>query len=122
MDIIPADRLETGVSEGFRDDGYVIRRHGHPLCNVLANSEFGCVVSQNSLGFTYAMNSRENKLTPWSNDIMRDNNGEMLLVKGLGRYYDIVSGSTAVYSSGPVFSKKRTMDNSFSRFSTRPAM
>ena len=98
MDIIPAEALETGVSEGFRDDGYVIRRHGHPLCNVLANSEFGCVVSQNSLGFTYAMNSRENKLTPWSNDIMRDNNGEMLLVKGLGRYYDIISGSTAVFS------------------------
>ncbi len=100
MDIIPAEPYETGLSEGFRDSGYIIKKKGHPLCNVIASEEFGCIVSQNSLGFSYAMNSRENKLTPWYNDIMRDNNGEMLLVKGLGRYYDIVSGSTAVFSPG----------------------
>ena len=97
-DIVPAEPLDTGVSEGFRGSGYVVKSKGHPFCNIIASPEFGCVVTQNSLGFTYAMNSRENKLTPWYNDIMRDNGGEMLLVKGLGRYYDIIAGSTAVFS------------------------
>ncbi len=99
-DIVPADAIDTGFSEGFRDNSYIVERHGHPFCHVLASEEFGCVVSQNSLGFTYALNSRENKLTPWYNDIMRDNDGEMLLVKGLGKYFDIIAGSTAVFSPG----------------------
>lgn len=96
-EVIPAEPLDTGFSEGFRGDGYVIKSKGHPFCNIIASPEFGCVVTQNSLGFTYAMNSRENKLTPWYNDALRDNGGEMLLVKGLGRYYDIIAGSTAVF-------------------------
>ena len=100
MEIVPAEPYDTGLTEGFRDNGYLIRGKGHPLCNVLASPEFGTIVSQNSLGFTYALNSRENKLTPWYNDIMRDNNGEMLLVKGIGRYYDIIAGSTAIFSPG----------------------
>ncbi|MBR5089914.1 MAG: hypothetical protein IK093_10850, partial [Ruminiclostridium sp.] len=100
MELIPGEPYDTGLSEGFHDDSYVISSKGHPLCNVIASEEFGCIVSQNSLGFTYALNSREFKLTPWYNDIMRDNNGEMLLVRGLGRYCDIISGSTAVFSPG----------------------
>ncbi len=98
FDIVPAEAVGTGFSEGFRDSSYIIGQHRHPLCNVIASEEFGCVVSQNSLGFTYALNSRENKLTPWYNDIMRDNNGELLLVKGVGKYFDLIAGSTAVFS------------------------
>ena len=98
MELVPAEPYDAGLSEGFRNDGYIVKSKGHPLCTVLASEEFGTVLSQNSLGFTYAMNSRENKLTPWYNDVMRDNNGEMLLVRGIGRYCDIISGSTAVFS------------------------
>lgn len=98
MDIVPAEPYDTGLSEGFRDGGYVVGHKGHPFCSVLAGEEFGSIVSQNSLGFTYALNSRENKLTPWYNDVMNDNNGELLLLKGIGKYYDLVSGSTAVFS------------------------
>ena len=102
MEIVPAEPFDTGLEDGFRDSSYIIGKHGtasgHPLCNVIASEEFGCIVSQNSLGFTYALNSRENKLTPWYNDIMRGDGGEMLLVRGLGRYYDIIAGGTAVFS------------------------
>ncbi len=98
MEIVPCEILKTGGREGFGENCFVIDKKGHPLCNVIASRSFGCVVSQNSLGFTYALNSRENKLTPWYNDIMHDNNGEMLLVKGTGRYYDIIRGSRAVFS------------------------
>ncbi len=98
MEFIPCEQDDSAGREGFKDDGYVISEKGHPLCNVLASREFGCVLSQNSLGFSYAMNSRENKLTPWYNDVMQDNDGEMLLIKGNGCYYDIISGARAVFS------------------------
>ncbi|HUS15227.1 MAG TPA: glucoamylase family protein [Chloroflexia bacterium] len=43
-----------------------------PWTNVLANSEFGALVSESSLGTTWSLNSRENRLTPWSNDPVSD--------------------------------------------------
>ncbi|MBQ8903028.1 MAG: hypothetical protein IJY73_01850, partial [Oscillospiraceae bacterium] len=94
------DLLKTDIPEGFSDDSFIIDKKGHPWCNVLASRNFGGIVSQNSLGFTYAINSRENKLTPWYNDTMHDNNGEMLLVRGLGKYYDIIKGARTVFSPG----------------------
>lgn len=98
MDTVPCQPLKTGGREGFGENCFIIDRKGHPWCNVIASKSFGCVVSQNSLGFTYALNSRENKLTPWYNDIMRDNDGERLLVHGTGRYYDIIKGARAVFA------------------------
>lgn len=85
-------------AEGFSRGKFACKSANHPWCNVIANSSFGTLVSQNSLGFTWAMNSRENKLTPWDNDITRDNSGEMLLIKRRGMYYDLVKGSKAVFS------------------------
>ncbi len=98
MEIMPCDPLKTDIPEGFSEDGYIIDKKGHPWCNVLASRNFGCIVSQNSLGFTYAMNSRENKLTPWYNDILHDNNGEMLLFKEGGNYHDIIAGARTVFT------------------------
>ena len=98
LDIVPCEPLKTGGREGFGENCYIIDKKGHPFCNVIASRSFGCVVSQNSLGFSYALNSRENKLTPWNNDTMHDNNGEMLLVKGTGRYYDIIKGARTVFA------------------------
>ncbi len=43
-----------------------------PWSNVLANPEFGCLVSESTLGSTWWLNSRENRLTPWSNDPVSD--------------------------------------------------
>lgn len=97
MEIFPCEMLKTGEKVGFSDGKFVVEQKKRPWCNVIANRSFGTVVSQNSLGFSYALNSRENKLTPWYNDILHDNNGEMLLIRGNGCYYDIVSGSRAVF-------------------------
>lgn len=92
---------EEGENE-FTDEGYVIgaKTEGaeNTWCNVLANPRFGTLLSQNSLGFTWAINSRENKLTPWSNDIIRDNEGEMLLIKSGALYYDLIRGSRAEFT------------------------
>ncbi|MCL2071994.1 MAG: hypothetical protein FWH07_07165, partial [Oscillospiraceae bacterium] len=70
-----------------------------PWCNVLANSRFGTLVSDSSLGFTWALNSRENKLTPWINDLRTDNRGELLVMKFAdSKLYDLIDGTRAVFS------------------------
>lgn len=65
---------------------------------VLANKAFGTMVSDKALGFTWALNSRENKLTPWYNDTMSDNRGELLIMKYNGVLYDLISLSKAVFT------------------------
>jgi cyclic beta-1,2-glucan synthetase len=52
-----------------------------PWINVVANPEFGFQVSESGSGFTWSGNSRENKLTPWSNDPVSDSPGEALFVR-----------------------------------------
>jgi cyclic beta-1,2-glucan synthetase len=52
-----------------------------PWCNVLANEQFGCLVSESSLGVTWALNSGENKLTPWRNDPILDTPSEVLYLR-----------------------------------------
>ena len=73
---------------GFADNGreYVIRlgeglRTPEPWVNVIANSEFGFLVSESGAGFTWWLNSHENQLTPWSNDHVMDTPGEVIYVR-----------------------------------------
>ncbi len=72
---------------GFLADGreYVIpmtlengRLHLPPMpwVNVLANPDFGCIVSERGASYTWSRNSQANRLTPWSNDPIRDPHGE----------------------------------------------
>ncbi len=96
LPILPCN--SKGKQSGFKENGFVISHEKNTWCNLLSNPNFGTLLSQNSLGFTWALNSRENKLTPWSNDIIRDNRGEMLLIKTGCLYYDIIRGSKAEFS------------------------
>ena len=69
---------------GFDRDGhdYVVTNTNTPMpwVNVLSNPRFGCIVSSTMAGFTFAFNAQRFKLTGWSNDIVRDNASEMLLI------------------------------------------
>ena len=73
---------------GFTPDGeeYVtVLRDGErtpaPWVNVIANAGFGFQVSADGSGCTWAGNSREHRLTPWSNDPVGDRSGEVLYVR-----------------------------------------
>jgi cyclic beta-1,2-glucan synthetase len=68
---------------GFAEDGreYVISLVGRastpaPWSNVLANEQFGALVTERGSMCTWSVNSRENQLTPWSNDAVSDPSGE----------------------------------------------
>lgn len=52
-----------------------------PWCNILANKDFGSLVSESGLGFTWSLNSGEHRLTPWSNDDVRDPQSEALYLR-----------------------------------------
>ncbi len=52
-----------------------------PWLNVIANPMFGFQVSEAGSGYTWSENSRENKLTPWSNDPVSDTPGEAIYVR-----------------------------------------
>lgn len=52
-----------------------------PWTNVIANEEFGFIVTEWGTGFTWTGNSRENKLTPWYNDPIIDIPGEIVYIR-----------------------------------------
>ena len=84
---------------GFCGESYVINEKPPlPWCHVLSSPVFGTLLSSGSLGFTFAFNSRENRLTPWDNDPSRDNLGERLILNVDGTLCDLIRGSAAVFS------------------------
>ncbi|MBA2502218.1 MAG: hypothetical protein H0V27_04975 [Pyrinomonadaceae bacterium] len=74
-----------GFSEGARE--YVtILGEGQwtpaPWTNVVANEhDFGFLVTETGGGYTWSVNSRENRLTPWSNDAVSDSPGEIIYLR-----------------------------------------
>ena len=73
---------------GFTPDGreYVITTAPGqvtpaPWVNVLANPQFGSVVSENGLAYTWSENAHEFRLTPWHNDPVCDSSGEAFYLR-----------------------------------------
>jgi cyclic beta-1,2-glucan synthetase len=68
---------------GFTPDGreYIITLQPEqatpaPWANVIANPNFGTVISESGGAYTWAQNSHELRLTPWNNDPVTDATGE----------------------------------------------
>ena len=86
---VPSEELilDTGLG-GFTADGreYVITTHTGqqtpaPWVNVLANPEFGAVVSESGPTYTWRENAHEFRLTPWSNDSVGASAGEAFYLR-----------------------------------------
>ncbi len=84
----PADLAFDNGLGGFSPDGreyviYLDPPHPTPVpwVNVVANPAFGFLVSESGGGYTWALNSGENRLTPWSNDPVTDPPGEALYLR-----------------------------------------
>ncbi|MGA8171221.1 MAG: glycosyl transferase, partial [Methylocystis sp.] len=52
-----------------------------PWINVVANERFGFQAATEGSGYTWSVNSRENQLTPWSNDPVADRSGEAFYLR-----------------------------------------
>lgn len=88
-------RLDNGRG-GFSSDGreYVITTGPAaatpaPWINVIANPEFGCIVSESGAGYSWRENAHEYRLTPWHNDPVSDAAGEAFYIRDEegGRYW-----------------------------------
>lgn len=84
----PVDLQFDNGSGGFSADGkeYVIYLEAGqstpaPWVNVIANEQFGFLVSESGGGYTWSVNSSENRLTPWRNDPVRDVPSEALYLR-----------------------------------------
>jgi cyclic beta-1,2-glucan synthetase len=74
----------------FIEDGRAYQIHvkrgaylPRPWSNVLANPRFGCILTELGTGYSWWRNSRECKLTPWTNDPVLDQPGECLYLRDL---------------------------------------
>lgn len=98
---LPDIDLQAGTDYGgFSQDGreYVINLQSEmqtpaPWVNVIANAQAGFIVSESSGGYSWSQNSRENRLTPWSNDPVSDPAGEIIYLRDADDY--------AVWSATP---------------------
>ncbi|HET7202427.1 MAG TPA: glucoamylase family protein [Steroidobacteraceae bacterium] len=90
------DLVLTNGFGGFTRDGreYVVTlapggATPAPWVNVLANPHFGAIVSENGVGYTWAENAHEFRLTPWHNDPVTDASGEAFYVRDeeTGRFW-----------------------------------
>ncbi len=82
---------------GFTKDGkeYHITNPNTPLpwSNVLTNGSFGSIITNNDNGFTYAHNSREYKITSWTNDTLVDDKSEGIKINDRQvNWYDAIHG------------------------------
>jgi cyclic beta-1,2-glucan synthetase len=84
----PNDLLFQNGMGGFSANGseYIIhlgRKNRTPLpwVNVIANPNFGTVVSESGSAYTWTENAHELRLTPWNNDPVSDIGGEYFYIR-----------------------------------------
>jgi cyclic beta-1,2-glucan synthetase len=91
-DTIPVNRptnllFDNGIG-GFTSDGKeysIFLQPGQstpaPWSNIIANAQFGFLITERGGGYSWSENSGENRLTPWSNDPISDPLGEALYLR-----------------------------------------
>ena len=84
----PRDLIFFNGLGGFTPDGreYVIttangQETPAPWVNVLANPNFGSVISESGQAYTWSENAHEFRLTPWNNDPVSDSSGEAFYIR-----------------------------------------
>ncbi|MEI9864919.1 MAG: hypothetical protein WDN00_10270 [Limisphaerales bacterium] len=95
-DIAPHDLLFFNGLGGFTRSGheYVITLNPGqatpaPWVNVLANPNFGTLISESGGAYTWSENCHEFRLTPWNNDAVTDASGEAFYIRDdrSGKYW-----------------------------------
>ena len=85
---LPQDLLFFNGLGGFSADGseYIIRIDNEnktpaPWVNVIANPDFGTVISESGSAYTWTENAHELRLTPWNDDPVCDTGGEAFYLR-----------------------------------------
>jgi len=85
---LPKDLIFFNGLGGFSPDGkeYVIiigdnNKTPVPWVNVIANPDFGTIISESGAAYTWTENAHELRLTPWNNDPVSDPGGEAFYLR-----------------------------------------
>jgi cyclic beta-1,2-glucan synthetase len=85
---LPSDLLFNNGIGGFAKDGAEYKMllsknktTPAPWVNVIANPNFGSVVSESGSAYTWAVNAHSYRITPWSNDPVSDMGGEAFYLR-----------------------------------------
>jgi cyclic beta-1,2-glucan synthetase len=87
-----------------------------PWINVVANAKFGFQVSAEGAGFSWALNSQQNKITPWSNDPVSNESGSAIYIRDLAS--NELWSATASPIADPSFHYLARHGQGYSRFET----
>ena len=78
----PAGKFDNSSGE-FQFDISPSQQPPRPWINVISNATFGFQVSETGSGYTWAVNSRQHQITPWSNDPVQDPGREHYLLQDI---------------------------------------
>ena len=88
----------------FTSEGFVVRKDREfkvPFTHILCGRRASALVTHNSLGYTWVSNAQSRRITPFTDDPLRDMNGERLLLGYAGELRDLCSASRYVtFSEG----------------------
>ena len=76
----PVGQFDVDTGE-FQFNISPTQRPPRPWVNVISNASFGFQVSETGSGYTWAINSRQHQITPWSNDPVQDPSHEHYLLQ-----------------------------------------
>lgn len=106
---LPAQKNDDQYGKAYHFTAEEIRlgkktgKHAKPLdipwSMIYANSQFGTLVSDKSLGFTWAINAHENPLTLRTGDSGAPGCGELLLLRINDVFYDLAALGAATFST-----------------------
>ena len=85
---------EGGPFGGPGSGAPVLELPPRPWVNVIAQEQFGCLVSETGAGTTWSENSRLRRLTPWRNDPLCDPHDEAFYIRDedTGRFWSPLPG------------------------------
>ncbi len=79
---------KLGIGGFLSDCSFALSHHGdlppRPWSNIICSGKFGTIITESGGGYVFAENSRQNKLTEWSNDPVGDpcSDGVVLFEEG----------------------------------------
>ncbi|MBQ0125454.1 MAG: hypothetical protein KBS59_03915, partial [Clostridiales bacterium] len=74
---------QTDACGAFVKNGFILNKNtsSPPFAHIIASENFGTVLTENSLGFSFFSNAALGKLTPHTSDNMREDGGEKMILR-----------------------------------------
>ncbi len=105
VDVSMTERRVIALSSGyFSENSFTVRKDREfkvPFSHILTGRRMSCIVTHNSLGYTWVSNAQNRRITPFRDNPLKDMNGERILLRFGNRLYDLCAMARYVtFSAG----------------------